>query len=81
MPLYDFRCKEHGDIEVQCKIAEREEQSCSECGELMTQFISKAPSLDETAMSYMGMPGAAFKHGARLHKQHRSVDQSHRKAS
>ena len=80
MPTYDFRCKQHGEVERICKIAEREEQKCLQCGDLMIQFLSTPPGLDETAMSYLDMPGAVAKHEKRLYKQHRSVDQSHRKA-
>ena len=81
MPTYDFRCKDHGDEERRCLIAERKEQRCSTCGGKMQQILTSAPKLAEEAMAWAGMPGAIMKQGDRMEKQHRSVDQSHRPAT
>lgn len=81
MPTYDFRCEEHGDEELICSVAGRKEQVCSTCGGPVKQVILTAPALDYTAMAWQGMPGAVFKQGDRMEKQHRSADQAHRPAS
>jgi len=78
MPTYDLLCEKHGDEERNCRIADRKEQKCSTCGEIMKQVLLTPPHLDGTAMASIGMPGAIEKQGNQMEKRHRNVDQAHR---
>ena len=78
MPTYDFRCEEHCVEEIICGMGQRKEQVCSTCGEPVKQVMTKAPSLDVTAMANAGMPGAIESQGNRMTTQHKSVSQAHR---
>ena len=43
MPLYNYRCKNGHEFEAFKTIAERANASCSECGELAEQTLSRRP--------------------------------------
>lgn len=45
MPIYEYRCEEHGDFSYQRSIQDRnEELNCPDCGSITERIIS-APSL------------------------------------
>lgn len=81
MPLYDYKCKEHGYFEKKQSMADHARAECPTCGEVCDQVMLGAPGLDIEAMSRCGFPGAHNTVGDRIEKRHRSVDQAHRPAS
>ncbi len=45
MPIYEYRCEQHGDFSFQTEIAKRnDDQFCPDCGSIAARIIS-APSL------------------------------------
>lgn len=40
MPVYDYKCQEHGTFEKIRKISEREEAPCPECNEICPQQVT-----------------------------------------
>ncbi len=77
MPLYDFRCKEHGPFEVQQRLPDHTgAHECPTCAALCKQVHFHAPSLDTEAMADAGMPGAFEKSGDRMTERHLSADRA-----
>ena len=75
MPLYDYKCSEHGYFEAKQPMAEHAAAPCPECGTVSKQVITKPPGLDVEAMADIGMPGAFETSGDRLTKRHRDAGQ------
>ncbi len=80
MPTYSYRCTEHGDFQRVQRMKDHASAECPDCGTPCKQVILTAPSLDETAMANIGMPGAWEKQGDRIEKRHRAAGQHHRAA-
>lgn len=79
--VFDYRCPECGVLEDYfVRSSEADNQICPDCGSSMVRLVA-APKLDIEGMARAGCPGAYETVGDRLTKQHRSVDQAHRKAS
>jgi len=52
MPLYDYKCSEHGIFEVFQRMADKHESACPECGKKGTRmftapFLHGLPSQDQ----------------------------------
>ena len=78
MPLYDFRCKEHGDFEQKQALSDHTGfHDCPTCGESSKQVLLKAPGLDVEGMADAGCPGAFFSSGDRMEKRHNKAGQAH----
>lgn len=75
MPRYDYRCSEHGDFEMQNRMADHDKGVCPTCGEPAKQVLLSAPSLDTEAMADIGMPGAFQKSGDRMTERHKKAGQ------
>lgn len=39
MPYYTFRCRKHGEIEIELRMEEERPTSCPECGEPITRVF------------------------------------------
>lgn len=77
--VFDYRCESCGAVEEKfVRSSEQDDQMC-DCGEPMKRLIA-APKLDIVGMAAAGCPGAYETVGNNLERQHRTVDQHHRKA-
>ena len=77
MPLYDFKCPEHGYFEEQQRLPDHTGfASCLICGQEVKQVQIKAPGLDIEAMADAGMPGAFETSGDRMTERHKSADRA-----
>jgi putative FmdB family regulatory protein len=77
MPLYDYKCTEHGYFEAKRAMKDHASAECPDCGTPCKQVITVAPGLDIEAMADIGMPGAFEKSGDRLTERHRKAGQAH----
>lgn len=75
MPLYDYKCPEHGYFELNQRMADHAEGICPTCQVKCVQVIRRAPGLDTEAMADVGMPGAFQKSGDRITKRHLKAGQ------
>lgn len=75
MPLYDYKCQEHGYFELRQRMADHAEGKCPHCGEVCAQAICSPPGLDIEAMADIGMPGAFKVSGDRITERHRKAGQ------
>lgn len=77
MPLYDYKCSEHGYFEQQKSIAEGDTGDCPTCGLPSKKVILRAPRPLIEAMADAGCPGAFMTSGDRIEKRHRQSGQYH----
>jgi putative FmdB family regulatory protein len=75
MPLYDYRCQEHGYFELRQRMKDHATGICPTCGSDSKQVLTRAPGLDVEAMADIGMPGAFSISGDRMTKRHRAAGQ------
>jgi len=75
MPLYDYKCSEHGYFEQKNRVADHAKGTCPTCGSESRQVILGAPSLDIEAMADIGMPSAFETSGDRMTERHRKAGQ------
>lgn len=77
MPLYDYKCPEHGYFEAKNSMADHARAECPTCGEESKQVILRAPQPLIEAMADAGCPGAFHTSGDRMEKRHREDGQYH----
>lgn len=77
MPLYDYKCPEHGYFEQKNSMDDRAKGVCPTCGAASKQVILSAPAPMIEAMADAGFPGAFHTSGDRLTKRHRKAGQYH----
>lgn len=77
MPLYDYKCAEHGYFEQKNSMADHAKGVCPTCGEPSKQVLLKAPRPLIEAMADAGCPGAFMTSGDRMEKRHRKAGQYH----
>ena len=75
MPLYDYKCSEHGYFEKKQSIKDHARAECPTCGSESPQVLTAPPILDTEAMADIGMPGAFEKSGDRMTKRHKEAGQ------
>lgn len=75
MPLYDYKCEEHGVFELRQRMADHAKGICPTCQSVCVQVLTRAPSLDIEGMANAGCPGAFNTSGDRMTKRHRKADQ------
>jgi len=76
MPMYDYKCEQHGYFEQRKRIADREWDVCPQCALPAKQVLISPPGLDIEGMADLGMPGAFELSGDRMEKRHRTADQA-----
>ncbi len=76
MPLYDYRCSQHGEFEVRQKVSWRKRAVCPRCRALCKQIMIHAPHLDIEGMADAGCPGAFETSGDRMTNRHRDADRA-----
>lgn len=81
MPLYDYKCSEHGYFEQKNSMADHAKGECPTCGEACPQVILTAPAPMIEAMADAGFPGAFHTSGDRITKRHRNAGQYHTPSS
>lgn len=81
MPLYDYKCSEHGYFEQKNSMDERAEGTCPTCGSKSKLVILRAPAPMIEAMADAGCPGAFHTSGDRITKRHRKAGQYHTPSS
>lgn len=77
MPLYDYRCKDHGDFILKQHMEDHARAECPTCGSWSKQVILSAPRPLIEAMADAGCPGAFMTSGDRMAKRHKEAGQSH----
>ena len=77
MPLYDYRCTEHGDFELHQSMKDHAKGICPTCESECKQVLLKAPGLNVESMADAGMPGALETSGNRMEKRHKAAGQDH----
>jgi len=77
MPLYDYKCTEHGYFELKQSMKDHAKGNCPTCAIECKQVLLSAPSLDIEGMADIGMPGAFNLSGDRMKKRHLKAGQSH----
>lgn len=75
MPLYDYKCSEHGYFEEKNSIADRAKGVCPTCGSDAKLVILGAPRPLIEAMADAGFPGAFETSGNRMTKRHKEAGQ------
>ena len=76
MPLYDYKCKEHGYFEFRQPVKFHAFGPCPTCKAEVAQVLVTPPSLDIEAMADVGMPGAFEVSGDRMTKRHQDADRA-----
>ena len=76
MPLYDYKCAEHGVFELQQKMVSHAKAKCPHCGKTSKQVFVSAPGLDIEGMADAGCPGAFWTSGDRMTKRHIEAGQA-----
>ena len=76
MPLYDYRCPEHGEFDERQKMADRKWAMCPQCWKPAPQVMIHAPNLDIEGMADAGCPGAFEFSGDRMTKRHIDADRA-----
>ncbi len=76
MPLYDYKCTEHGEFELQQKMVNHAKAKCPHCGSTSKQVLLSAPTLDIEGMADAGCPGAFITSGDRITKRHTEAGQA-----
>jgi len=76
MPLYDYRCKEHGDFEERQRVADHKWAQCPKCWKPAKQVLIDPPKLDIEGMADAGCPGAFELSGDRMTKRHLDADRA-----
>ena len=76
MPLYDYRCPDHGEFDVRQCVANRKTGHCPVCGVESPQVMIHAPHLDIEGMADAGCPGAFETSGDRMTKRHIDADRA-----
>ena len=76
MPMYDYRCPDHGYHEQRKRVADREWDPCPKCGKPAPQVLIQPPGLDIEGMADIGMPGAFELSGDRMTKRHYAADKA-----
>jgi len=77
MPTYSYRCSEDGTFDLLQSMDKHARAECPTCGEVCSQVLLSAPTLDIWAMAKAGMPGAHEQVGNRLEKRHKAAGQEH----
>ena len=77
MPLYDYRCTDHGDFEKRQPMIDHARAECPTCGEIVRQVLLGAPGLNVESMADAGMPGALETSGNRMEERHKAAGQDH----
>ena len=77
MPLYDYRCKDHGVFELKQSIKDHARAECPTCGSECKQVLISAATLDIEGMADAGCPGAFETSGNRITKRHVEAGQEH----
>ncbi len=77
MPLYDYKCTEHGVFEKFQRMVDHAAANCPHCEATCKQTFITAPGLDTEGMADAGCPGAFFKSGDRMTKRHQEAGQQH----
>lgn len=75
MPLYDYKCEEHGYFTQKNAMVDHAKGVCPTCDNPSKQVILSAPGLDIEAMADIGMPGAFETSGDRMTKRHKEAGQ------
>lgn len=78
MPLYDYKCSEHGYFEQKNSMADHAKGTCPTCESASPQVIRKAPRPLIEAMADAGCPGALHTSGDRMTKRHYDAGQYHK---
>jgi putative FmdB family regulatory protein len=76
MPMYDYRCTEHGDFVQKNRMKDHAKGTCPTCGSDSKQVIKSAPRPLIEAMADAGCPGAFMTSGDRMTKRHRQAGQN-----
>ena len=76
MPLFDYRCPQHGEFDCRQKVALRKRAVCPRCRTLCKQILIHAPHLDIEGMADAGCPGAFETSGDRMTKRHFDADRA-----
>lgn len=76
MPMYDYKCKEHGYFEKKQQVRLHAWAHCLTCGTSCKQVLISPPGLDIEAMANAGMPGAYEMQGDRMTKRHAEADKA-----
>jgi putative FmdB family regulatory protein len=75
MPIYDYKCEEHGYFEQKNSMADRAKGVCPTCKSAAKQVILGAPKPLIEAMADAGCPGAFETSGNRMTKRHKEAGQ------
>lgn len=75
MPMYDYKCAEHGYFPRKQAMKDHARADCPTCGSDSKQVLLSAPSLDTEAMADAGCPSAFFKSGDRMTKRNQAAGQ------
>ena len=77
MPLYDYKCSEHGYFELQQSMKDHARALCPTCSSDCSQVLLGAPTIDVWAMAKANFPGAHELVGNRMEKRHKAAGQDH----
>ncbi len=77
MPLYDYKCTEHGYFEKKQNVADHARAECPTCGSECKQVLIKGPRVDVEKLADAGCPGALETSGNRMEQRHKAAGQDH----
>lgn len=77
MPMYDYKCEEHGYFSQKNSMDDHAKGECPTCGGDAKQVILSAPRPLIEKMADAGCPGAFHTSGDRIEKRHRAAGQYH----